>query len=164
MLQSLLPRKKLCYKKGGFERSITAPCSSGAWTVEERLRNDCTIHSPTRSNCHPVPYCSNRCQEQHWHQHRRDCVKVNEFKLWIAEKAPLAQVGAFADSVCFNCGAVRGPVLHFGGVHGRWPSVLNTDAAMSKCSQCKHAHYCSKECQVTHWKAGHKAECSPATK
>ena len=96
MLQSLLPRKKLCYKKGGFERSITAPCSSGAWTVEERLRNDCTIHSPTRSNCHPVPYCSNRCQEQHWHQHRRDCVKVNEFKQWLMEKTPLAQVGCTA--------------------------------------------------------------------
>ena len=116
------------------------------------------------SNCHLAPYCSNQCQEQHWHQHRRDCVKVKEFKQWIAEKAPLAKVGAFADSVCFNCGAVRGPVLHFGGVHGRWPAVLNSDTTMSKCSQCKHAHYCSEECQVTHWKAGHKAECSPATK
>lgn len=29
----------------------------------------------------------------------------------------------------------------------------------SRCSQCKAASYCSKECQVTHWKKGHKWDC-----
>jgi hypothetical protein len=27
------------------------------------------------------------------------------------------------------------------------------------CSRCKNACYCSKECQKSHWKAGHKKEC-----
>lgn len=28
-----------------------------------------------------------------------------------------------------------------------------------KCSRCKQACYCSKECQLQHWKNGHKKEC-----
>ena len=31
-----------------------------------------------------------------------------------------------------------------------------------KCSQCKAASYCSKECQLKHWKSGHKQECKLA--
>ena len=27
------------------------------------------------------------------------------------------------------------------------------------CSRCKAAAYCSKDCQVKDWKAGHKQEC-----
>lgn len=27
------------------------------------------------------------------------------------------------------------------------------------CSRCQKAMYCSSECQVAHWKEGHKAEC-----
>ena len=27
------------------------------------------------------------------------------------------------------------------------------------CSRCKAFSYCSKECQVNHWKAGHKRDC-----
>lgn len=29
------------------------------------------------------------------------------------------------------------------------------------CSRCKVAHYCSTECQYTHWKSGHKEQCRP---
>lgn len=28
-----------------------------------------------------------------------------------------------------------------------------------KCSKCKRARYCSRECQKSHWKAGHKKTC-----
>jgi hypothetical protein len=37
----------------------------------------------------------------------------------------------------------------------------NEDLKMElmKCSQCKMAEYCSKECQVADWRAGHKKEC-----
>ncbi|KAL0489408.1 ubiquitin carboxyl-terminal hydrolase [Acrasis kona] len=34
----------------------------------------------------------------------------------------------------------------------------------SRCSQCKFACYCSKECQVSHWKKVHKSECKPCIK
>jgi hypothetical protein len=30
---------------------------------------------------------------------------------------------------------------------------------LKRCSQCKAVHYCSKECQVKDWKAGHKKDC-----
>eukprot|EP01029_Cantina_marsupialis_P029719 TRINITY_DN782068_c0_g1_i1.p1 TRINITY_DN782068_c0_g1~~TRINITY_DN782068_c0_g1_i1.p1 ORF type:complete len:188 (-),score=68.06 TRINITY_DN782068_c0_g1_i1:224-787(-) len=45
------------------------------------------------------------------------------------------------------------------------PSCENVEqkaGQFSKCSACKSVHYCSKECQVTHWKSGHKAECKIA--
>lgn len=34
----------------------------------------------------------------------------------------------------------------------------NGDGHM-KCGRCKKANYCSKGCQMTHWKQGHKQEC-----
>ena len=34
-----------------------------------------------------------------------------------------------------------------------------TTSNYQRCSACKRAYYCSKECQVKAWKAGHKAEC-----
>ena len=34
---------------------------------------------------------------------------------------------------------------------------------MKKCGACKIVHYCSKECQKAHWKAGHKNECKKIT-
>jgi hypothetical protein len=33
-------------------------------------------------------------------------------------------------------------------------------AALQKCSKCKRATYCSKECQVGDWKMGHKGNCN----
>ena len=32
-----------------------------------------------------------------------------------------------------------------------------------KCSRCQAVRYCSKGCQVTHWKAGHSKACRAAT-
>lgn len=32
---------------------------------------------------------------------------------------------------------------------------------LMKCSRCKRAQYCSKDCQRQHWKQGHKSECQP---
>jgi len=31
-----------------------------------------------------------------------------------------------------------------------------------KCSQCKAAHYCGRDCQLQHWKRGHKWDCMDA--
>jgi hypothetical protein len=31
---------------------------------------------------------------------------------------------------------------------------------LKRCSQCKAVHYCSKDCQVKDWKAGHKKDCA----
>ncbi|KAK8816076.1 MYND-type zinc finger protein [Blastocystis sp. ATCC 50177/Nand II] len=44
------------------------------------------------------------------------------------------------------------------------PNCGNTESKpgeFKKCSRCKTACYCSKECQLEHWKNGHKKECVP---
>jgi len=46
---------------------------------------------------------------------------------------------------CANCGAAEGSEL---GQKTHKP-----------CSRCKVTFYCSRDCQVAHWKAGHKAVC-----
>lgn len=33
------------------------------------------------------------------------------------------------------------------------------DSANSRCSRCKAIRYCSRDCQIQHWRAGHKLEC-----
>ncbi|XP_026454757.1 uncharacterized protein LOC113355984 [Papaver somniferum] len=33
------------------------------------------------------------------------------------------------------------------------------DTANSRCSRCKAIRYCSRDCQIQHWRAGHKLEC-----
>lgn len=35
------------------------------------------------------------------------------------------------------------------------------DLQLRVCSACHTARYCSKECQLSHWKRGHKEECKP---
>ena len=35
---------------------------------------------------------------------------------------------------------------------------IGKEGALQKCGRCKDAYYCSKECQVEHWKL-HKKEC-----
>ena len=42
-----------------------------------------------------------------------------------------------------------------------WP-VFDCIGEFKTCSRCKKAIYCSKECQVAHWKNGHKQVCKPA--
>ena len=32
-------------------------------------------------------------------------------------------------------------------------------ATLTRCAKCKLAHYCGKQCQTAHWKAGHKKDC-----
>lgn len=44
--------------------------------------------------------------------------------------------------ICANCGKQR-----------------DKECVLKACARCKVFSYCSKECQVKHWKAGHKADC-----
>ena len=34
-----------------------------------------------------------------------------------------------------------------------------TKRPLHACSQCHTTHYCNRDCQMTHWKAGHKRVC-----
>ncbi|OQR90443.1 hypothetical protein ACHHYP_05507 [Achlya hypogyna] len=39
-------------------------------------------------------------------------------------------------------------------------AVCKKDQASKQCSRCARASYCSRECQVRHWNAGHKKVCA----
>ncbi len=42
-------------------------------------------------------------------------------------------------------------------------SPVTSDITLKVCNQCKKVFYCSRPCQLAHWKASHKAECLPAS-
>ena len=41
-----------------------------------------------------------------------------------------------------------------------WNPQCTLKCDMKACSKCKVARYCTKDCQLTHWKAEHKRHCS----
>jgi hypothetical protein len=59
-----------------------------------------------------------------------------------------------------------GPITPIGLANPK-PSTLNKVCSnclkesnnLSACSKCREVDYCSKECQIAHWKAGHKKMC-----
>lgn len=55
--------------------------------------------------------------------------------------AMVTQLEAFADKECGSCKAPSGAIK------------------LSRCAQCSAVSYCSKACQTSHWKAGHKWDC-----
>ncbi len=63
------------------------------------------------------------------------------------------------------------PPLKVFGRHACWNPECPTfsgaseaDVPMERCAACKQARYGGRACQVAHWKAGHKEECSKHTK
>ncbi|KAH9565091.1 hypothetical protein CY35_04G059400 [Sphagnum magellanicum] len=46
-----------------------------------------------------------------------------------------------------------------GGGGGRYFCAVCGKLTKRRCKQCKRVHYCSTECQLQHWIAGHKYEC-----
>lgn len=48
---------------------------------------------------------------------------------------------------CWNCGKTPAAAAN------------NKDPPLMRCTRCQRALYCSRDCQVAHWKSGHKKEC-----
>jgi hypothetical protein len=46
----------------------------------------------------------------------------------------------------------------------RYCCSVDLKGELRKCSQCKSVQYCSRECQVADWKAGHKKDCKVSKK
>ena len=61
------------------------------------------------------------------------------------ERVQLKEWERVGQSYCDNCGKDVQPGEKF-----------------KQCSKCKAGWYCSKECQVEAWKAGHKKDCKRA--
>ncbi|KAJ7186148.1 hypothetical protein C8R46DRAFT_1185613 [Mycena filopes] len=55
------------------------------------------------------------------------------------------------------------------GTHVAYKACDNLDCAkirakstFKRCSGCEFAHYCSKECQIIHWRSSHRKDCDPS--
>ena len=88
-----------------------------------------------------------------WLVRKKDCSVVSQFTRWIEGNVESAKQGVFSHHICFGYKSVHGPVLHFRGVHGDWPSSGSSVVLMKRCGRCKKANHCSDECQAAHWKA-----------
>ncbi|GFH55173.1 hypothetical protein CTEN210_11649 [Chaetoceros tenuissimus] len=82
------------------------------------------------AKCKSVGYCSKECQVTDWKKHKVECDNINDMN------APVNMT----KHTCVKCHQV------------------DLDKQLLVCAKCKYAAYCSKECQVSHWK-DHKLHC-----
>jgi MYND finger/Sel1 repeat len=94
------------------------------------------------SKCKSVKYCSRECQVEHWKNgHKSQCKTLEKSKEEM--KGMNRNNLALLVDQCFVC------------------EKKGDDATvLMRCAKCKVPKYCSSECQVKHWKNGHKAECA----
>lgn len=76
----------------------------------------------------------------------RDTLKDDRDVLQIEQQSKILWDGTRRYKECAGCGAIEDKVGEFKG-----------------CCRCKMRQYCSKECQVLHWRSGHKQKCSNET-
>ncbi|KAJ8309710.1 hypothetical protein KUTeg_011575 [Tegillarca granosa] len=83
--------------------------------------------------CKSAWYCSSECQKSDWKKHKTDCKFLSSMKE--------DQDTALGD-MCARCQTSSRP--------------------LKKCSKCLVVCYCSKECQIAHWR-DHKPVCNTIT-
>jgi hypothetical protein len=89
--------------------------------------------------CQTMYYCSVECQRVDWPKHKGECEQMNTTAAETAAKAAAAAAAEKAAAshtpvlpCCLACSKTSGE----GG------------AALSKCSRCQEARYCSRACQI----------------
>ena len=56
-----------------------------------------------------------------------------------------------ADPICFRCGYDPNSTTT---TEAKTADPSSTKRSLSRCSKCQVACYCSRECQIVHWKKG----------
>ena len=103
--------------------------------------------------CNEVVYCSTQCLEADANQHQRSCDPVpfyetvdgKEISIDAEHLQRMQAERENAGMVCANC------------------NTIANKEPYKKCAKCRHAAYCSKECQIKHWPV-HKTVCKSAPK
>ncbi|CAA0809150.1 Ubiquitin carboxyl-terminal hydrolase 16 [Striga hermonthica] len=60
-------------------------------------------------------------------------------------------------------GPVAGPSSSLGGRKLQYQCEVCFSPTTTRCKKCKSTHYCSRNCQILHWRKGHKDECHSIT-
>ena len=102
--------------------------------------------------CYEVVYCSTQCLKADANQHQESCDPVlfyesldgKEISIDTEHLQRMQAERENAGMVCAYCNAIA------------------NKEPFKKCAKCRHAAYCSKECQIKHWPV-HKAVCSQKT-
>ena len=96
-------------------------------------------------SCKQVKYCSRECQSAHWREggHKKRCSVLKYGKEQMKEAN--RNIALPFANICFNPACAK-------------PQPKGV--VFSICGSCKVARYCSRSCQVIHYKNGHKGPCS----
>jgi hypothetical protein len=147
-------------REGGADNSITSAQVSGRTPLEyaidkgdadaetiRELRRVCGACSTTPDKnegkfnkcgaCQAMYYCSVECQRVDWPKHKDECKQIKATAETATKAAAAVAAKAAANQTpsvpcCLACSKTSGE----GG------------AALSKCSRCQDARYCSRECQI----------------
>ena len=107
-------------------------------------------------------YCSALCQRVHWEKHKSVCKDIRDIKAFQSERLEIAKCGPFRMLICQQCGYVDASRFKTPDQNDLYVGEGIDEReyrTMLQCSLCKDVAYCCKECQVAHWKAGHKLQC-----
>lgn len=95
------------------------------------------------SKCKAVTYCSRRCQEDDWPEHKQHCFP-KKVRVEVEGEAVTEPHAATAEvSACGACGRAE-----------------EEGEKLLLCSGCHSDKYCDRECQRAAWKT-HKVTCNP---
>ena len=153
LLQELLLLAKLLLQ----EVPLPLGCSNLTCLSLTSMSEVALAHNPC-SGCRVARYCSRECQVAHWEQHKGLCKQLQKGKgkgqqeqqgvqmqpqgvVRSQEEDSVKQQRKQA-AICGNSGC----------------SKSAADVRLRPCIACNTVRYCSRECQVAHWKV-HKASC-----
>lgn len=96
------------------------------------------------TRCKHTKYCSKQCQTIHWKKggHKEECSLLEKNKEILKENNRNSVLPEA--KICFNPDCCK---------------KEKKDSKLLRCSRCKTARYCSRECQLAHFRGGHKKVC-----
>jgi hypothetical protein len=145
----------------------------------------CWVFLPSLKKCSKcdAKYCGLACRDADWERHKEVCLNAAQRICCVCSK----QGSKFRCPCCPNwycskeCKAKKDALSSgiseaFGelSLHGARESaeesakeslpclLCGKEGSLKLCGRCNEARYCSKQCQVAHWKLGHQQECRKA--
>ena len=110
------------------------------------------------TKCKMAQYCSKSCQNAAWPAHKLVCkLTCGETPSEAASKRATEAFRTQYGLICANCKKKNADVVVNNDDSEN--QTNNGSLKMKRCSRCQSVFYCSRDCQVAHWKS-HKNECN----